>query len=937
MFKLFDREEKYVKNLKNVTKAKHIKEINGENALEIEIVDDVLIEKKYRIAYKNKLGIWHEFIVNEIIEKDNTEGLTRILYCESSFYETITDYIEDLRAIDTTANIALEKALSSTRWEVGTVHNLGNNTETFYHIDSKSAVQKVAETWKGELQTRVEVVGNKITNRYVDLLTRLGADRGKRFVYGKNLEEIKRTVKNDDVITAVFGYGKGEEIGDGYGRRIDFSEIEWSTDNGDPADKPLGQAYIGDDEAKQVWGRNSDNGKVHTFSKVEFDDVTDKAELLKLTYDKLQEVNEPYITYEGKVIVFGLDVGLGDTVGIKDKSFNPALEIKARVIRIVEDLLVEEESEIVLGNYIEDIASTTLEQQAFINNFRQKAGVWDRSSQFNKDGTLNANFVLNLLQEFNDKANATGGYVFHREGEGILTIDTPDESTATMAVQVKGGLIRIANSKNPDGTWKWTTAMDGKGIIASTIVTGILKGGKVNFDLENGTLLIGEDINNYSLYFDGTNINLNITGTAKFSSKQLIFEFLDDEGDIVTQITGENKGFDKLFVGEFDSPNTVLKELNSRTVYVDPNGSDTNGDGSYSNPYQTWGTALDSLKIYLAKPITVKSKSSGVTYNEELVIQNFMGDVLTIQLNGSTVKDISLKNVDNFIMVKTGRVNSVSSPITAINCTNVEISDVNGYGNNQGANGFYAERSNVRLLNCDFYDVDTCIASSRNSVVYISNNKGLGNVRGIYAYYGGIIKGYGTAPSGPDSSNHAVASNGGHILDTFTPDSGAATPLPAPATTTSWNTNGSKSWRENYGGQWYSNSDVLQGKYGTWGRYKGLWFFPSLTGTLSGKTITSAKLTVTRANNSGYSSAVPLYVYGHGYSSQPSGEPTMGTYIGQLASLKWGETKTINLPSSIFSALVNGSIKGFGIYTSDTSDSKYARMSGSAKLTITYE
>ena len=59
------------------------------------------------------------------------------------------------------------------------------------------------------------------------------------------------------------------------------------------------------------------------------------------------------------------------------------------------------------------------------------------------------------------------------------------------------------------------------------IIAGILKGGKVNFDLTNGTLLMGDDINNYSFLFDGTNLWLN--GQVNFT----------DIGQIVAWINGQ--------------------------------------------------------------------------------------------------------------------------------------------------------------------------------------------------------------------------------------------------------------------------------------------------------------------------------------------------------------------------------------------------------------
>ena len=122
-------------------------------------------------------------------------------------------------------------------------------------------------------------------------------------------------------------------------RRIDFGEIEWKKENGDPVDKPLGQKWIGLDEVKERWGRlNPDGTKSHVFGKVEFDDIEEPVELLKATWEEYQKRCEPFVSYEGKVIdLKEIDdrehegVGLGDVVTVIDKEFNPELRIKARV------------------------------------------------------------------------------------------------------------------------------------------------------------------------------------------------------------------------------------------------------------------------------------------------------------------------------------------------------------------------------------------------------------------------------------------------------------------------------------------------------------------------------------------------------------------------------------------------------------------------------
>jgi phage minor structural protein len=547
---IYDRNENYKCGLSDLEKAVHEEELNGKNILKFSLLattDGVQhLEKNGRVLYKDRQGYWQEFILREIKESHANNELIKEIYCEHSFYETLGDYVEDKRPYDVPANTALADALLTTRWEVGIVHDLGINSTNFYHISAKEAVQKVAEAWEGELRYRVEVAGTKITHRYVDLLARRGADRGKRYEYTKDLLSIIRTVRRDDVITALYGYGKGEEIEEtgGYGRRITFEDVEWSVANGDPIEKPLGQTWVGDPEVLEQWGRpNGDGTKAHIFDKVEFDQIEEPGELLRLTWEEYQKRSQVQVSYEGKVAdlktIDGLEhegVELGDTVAVIDKEFNPPLRVKARVLSYKADLLDPSNDEVVLGNFIDDLTSELRENIEHIDNLRSRSGVWDRSNAFNPDGTLNAQYLESLIDELNAKLNSMGGYVFLNEtGDGIITCNAPDLNLATMAVQILGGAIRIANEKNPDGTFKFRTFITGKDITADLINTGILKGGKVNFDLTNGTLLIGDSVEDFLLLFDGSKLYLNGLGIESYATKIYVDENISTVIEISTE------------------------------------------------------------------------------------------------------------------------------------------------------------------------------------------------------------------------------------------------------------------------------------------------------------------------------------------------------------------------------------------------------------------
>lgn len=560
-FLLFNKDEEYVSTITDASYAHHFEEINGEDTLTIKTRDGV-VEKNFRILYPAKTGIWKEYIVKEIFESNDHFGLEKELYCESSFYETLGDFIDDRKPRNATATEALSIVLEPTRWELGTVHDLGLRSTTFYRASCKECVHKIAEVWAGEIQTRVTVSGNKITARYVDLLSQRGSDNGQRFTFTKNLDSVSRTVLRDDVVTALYGYGKGEFIEEtgGWGRRIDFKDLN------------DGKAYVTDETARLTWGRNSPTGKVHVFGKVEFDDCEDPAELLELTIAKLAEISQPQVAYDCLVRDLG-KVDLGDSVRVIDKEFDPELRVNARVVQIDRDLLEEERSQIVFGNYRPGITDSLAEYEAYLSGFRDKAGVWDRAGAFGADGTLNADWLNGLVDELNNRMNSQGGYVYvSDDGQGLITYDKPVDQNPTMAIQLLGGAFRIANGKKGDGSWDWRTFGDGDGFVADLIVAGMLKGGKVTFNLTDGTLLIGNSSSDYSLYWNGS--TLTIKGTLLLSDGTDIGEAVED----ITEHFSET--------GDF----TLLE--NGYAAFVKRvTGSDPPSTGDYST------TTIDGGKI----------------------------------------------------------------------------------------------------------------------------------------------------------------------------------------------------------------------------------------------------------------------------------------------------------------------------------------------------
>ncbi|CQR23934.1 prophage LambdaSa2, PblB [Streptococcus varani] len=260
--------------------------------------------------------------------------------------------IKDRRQCSSSAAESLAVILEGTGYQVGSVSGLSElRTINFYYISPREALVKLVETYGCEFSVRYTFVKNKITSRYIDLAHRFGQPTGKQFEHGNNLLKVVYEESTDDIVTCLIGRGKGEPSpsGDGYGRRIEFTDIVWSQANGDPTDKPRGQNFIALDKAKETYGLSQNGVLKHRWGVFVNEDIEDKSALLKATWRELQRLSVPLRIYKADILSLGLDASKGDTVAIIYDDVGIAFE--ARIDEISYDKLNEDSSTVILGDY----------------------------------------------------------------------------------------------------------------------------------------------------------------------------------------------------------------------------------------------------------------------------------------------------------------------------------------------------------------------------------------------------------------------------------------------------------------------------------------------------------------------------------------------------------------------------------------------------------
>lgn len=488
-YMIFDRWGNPLGDLPYVIKAIRTRATDGTDTLDITTIGE--INKDERIVFKDSLNRWAEYLCQSTQTARAAGMPVTVAYCTGSIAELSRTYIEDKRNRNANAKACLAKAIEGTRWAVGTVETgtiTGAADLSFYHCTVLEAVQKTADTYGLEVQTEYQPdpTGNQIGRRIIHLVEHRGtANTTKRFEYGKDLTQIKRDIDSGDVITRLYGWGKGiEQTNDqgeatgGYGRKISFADVN----NGKP--------YVQDDQALANWGIvGADGTKRHSEASVDFPDCEDPKELLTLTKNALKTRATPVVSYTADVTALG-QAGLsaegtdvGDSVQIIDTSFATPLRLEGRILQIEEDLAGSlADTKITLGNIRQSYTQRLAAQQQALDKLVSNSGAWNSAA----GGT--GPYMKDLIDRINQIMNATGGYTYLKPGQGIYVYDKPEDQNPTQCIHIGGGYWRIADHKKANGDWDFRSLANGKGIFADTLFTGRLSDAAgLNFwDMDTG-------------------------------------------------------------------------------------------------------------------------------------------------------------------------------------------------------------------------------------------------------------------------------------------------------------------------------------------------------------------------------------------------------------------------------------------------------------------
>ena len=469
-------------------------EINGQHYLEI--VTTAVLKKEQRILTTDEMGKRREYVVSvEDASHANGDKPFGKYKCPWSLQHDATLW-KVSRMVGTTtpvsAHSALEAALSGTeRWSVGTVTQLTEGGASMYQMSGWEALSVVVGTWGGEVDAHIEVGQTGIVSRSVNLYSSMGEQTAKRrFDYSYDLTSVTRTVGESPVACRIIPRGKGEQIGDGYGRKITIESVN------------DGIEWLQNDESAELFKMpDGQGGWEYPIVYVDNPDIEDPQELKDWGLSVLNEHTVPQVTYSLEVVQLGIagedvhGVSLGDAVQCVDKEFGDTpLRIEARVISIKRNKILPNMISVTIGN---------VRSRSTIGS--NLAKVLGEVKTLNSRSVSTAEFLDNLIENVNAQINAQGGYWYAVRGQGTRTYDTEVSDPlvgeeANAVVEMRGGTIRIADSRTTQGEWDWRSVFQAgrvatEMVVGGNIVTGFIRNSDGSFyvDLDSKIVNIGSN------------------------------------------------------------------------------------------------------------------------------------------------------------------------------------------------------------------------------------------------------------------------------------------------------------------------------------------------------------------------------------------------------------------------------------------------------------
>lgn len=401
---------------------------------------------------------------------------------EPIFYDSMGDcWLDDIRPTGDSGQTALNLMLSPNSKYSGSSNISKAATAYYQNVNFMEALngdiqQSFINRWGGEI----------LFNNYTVIVnTEAGGDYGVELRYGKNIPTngMSEEVDTRDVVTRIYpkGYNGVMMSNNGY---VDSPLI-----NNYPTIKSATITFENIKMAADAQEGDEDNGSIICNSQSELDSQLTLA--CQQQFDN--GIDKPKVTISADMVLlqnteqykdFAIleSVSLGDTI----HCINNHLDIvtDARVKELEYDSIGKKVSSVVIGDfepgYFDGVTSNVNKIEAVIR----------------PDGSLMAEKIQGILNGIWTQLRIQSNAAEKVEGRAFLVEDTDEDSSLYGAMCWGTQGLQIASQRTPDGRdWDWTTAITAQGIVANTIITGILsdKTGRNYWNLDTGEFRLSAD------------------------------------------------------------------------------------------------------------------------------------------------------------------------------------------------------------------------------------------------------------------------------------------------------------------------------------------------------------------------------------------------------------------------------------------------------------
>lgn len=422
-------------------------------------------------------------------------GVTATL--EPIFYDSMGDcWLSDVRPTGKNGQDALDIMLAPNSKYSGLSNITRAATAYYQNMNFMQALngdidQSFINRWGGEIM---------FDNFTVIVNDRVGGDYGIELRYGKNIPQdgMSYEVDTRDVVTRIYpqAYNGYKMTGNGY---VDSPLI-----NNYPTVKAVSMTFDNVKMRDDAQEDDEENGVIICDTQEELDAAL--TQQCEAQYDA--GIDKPTVTISADMVLLQNTeqykdiktlevVSLGDTI----HCINTHLDITtdARVIEIEFDAVRKKVSSVVIGDF----------QQQYFDGLTDSAQKID--SVINPDGSLMAEKVQGILNGIYTQLRLQSTVAEKVNGHAFIVEDLDEDSDLYGAMVWGTQGLQLSTTRTADGRgWDWTTAITAQGIVANTIITGILsdKTGKNYWNLDTGEFRLSAEafkINDQTVqdYVDG--------------------------------------------------------------------------------------------------------------------------------------------------------------------------------------------------------------------------------------------------------------------------------------------------------------------------------------------------------------------------------------------------------------------------------------------------